>query len=259
MIIDQYYFGYIIYSRLFFYHFFMYKYLLLAVPAICITSVTATYADEPISPSVTMATTSSVSTDRIAFQEKARQLREKNKALHTENKDALKEFRTENKDALKETRKSLTEEQKIEIQKAHDDRKAYIESLKDLTPEQKALKLTELEAKIKAEIELKYQNNTGALTTRMEVYQKNAERRIEMMTNQLEIRSSRGTLRLSEVDAMITKITAELPNLSTEKKTKLAKKIDEKITKIQTSKRLPDTAKTEIITKLTSLRNEVVK
>jgi hypothetical protein len=238
----------------------MYKYLLLAVPVLSIvSSVTATYADESTTPVVTATATSSISADRLSFQEKARQLREKNKQLHTVSKDARKDFRTENKDVIKENRKSLTEEQKIEIQKAHEDRKSYIHSLSGMTVEQKAQYMSGMENKIRHEIELKYQNNTSALATRMAVYQKNAERRLEMMANQLEIRSSRGTLRISEVDAMITKITAELPNLSTEKKTKLAKKIDEKITKIQANKRLPDTTKTEIITKLTSLRNEVVK
>ena len=58
---------------------------------------------------------------------------------------------------------------------------------------------------------------------------------------------------------MIAKITVELPTLSIEKKTKLAKKIDERIVKIQANKRLPETIKVEIVAKLTILRNEVVK
>ena len=240
----------------------MNKYLLLATTGICVIgTMNATYADESsINSTSTTVATKTTSPDRLAFQEKARLLREKNKEMHATSQEARKDFRTENKDAIKENKKTLTPEQITEIQKAHDERKAYVESLKDLTPEQKALKLTELEAKIKAEIELKYQNATGALSEkRMSVYEQNAARRAEMMTNQLEIRSARGTLRVSEVDAMITKITAELPNLSTEKKTKLAQKIDEKIVKIQANKRLPDTSKTEIVTKLTVLRNEVIK
>lgn len=238
----------------------MNKYLLLTATSICVvTSMNSAYADET-TVAVTTTATTSVSTVRLAFQEKARLLREKNKQMHTVSKEARKDFRTENKDAIKENKKTLTPEQIAEIQKAHDERKLYVESLKDLTPEQKALKLTELEAKIKAEIELKYQNATGALSEkRMSVYEQNAARRAEMITSQLEIRSSRGTLRVSEVDAMIIKITAELPNLSTEKKTKLAQKIDEKITKIQANKRLPDISKTEIVTKLIALRNEVIK
>lgn len=198
--------------------------------------------------------------DRKALQEKSRQVRDRNKDLRQESQDARQEFRTENSGAIREMRQSGTGADRDAIKKAQDERRNYISSLSGMSLEQKSFYLSGIEDMIRNEIETRYANASGALqASRMLVYTENALRRAEALANQIDLRASRGALRLSEVDAMITKITAELPNLSTEKKTKLAKKIDEKITKIQSNKRLPETSKTEIITKLTTLRNTLLK
>jgi hypothetical protein len=180
--------------------------------------------------------------------------------MRNTSKDARKEFHTSNTGAIREMKKELTEEDKLAIKKAHDERREYVQSLSGMTLEQKAQYMSGMEDKIRHEIEARYANATGSLQAkRMEVYEQNAARRAEMVANQLELRAARGTLRATEVDSMITKITAELPNLSTEKKTKLAKKIDERIVKIQANKRLPETSKTEIVAKLTALKTSILK
>lgn len=117
-----------------------------------------------------------------------------------------------------------------------------------------------IEEKIRLEIEARYAHATGSLMdSRMKVYNENALRRSEALMNQLDLRASRGTLRVAEVDIFVTKVTAELPNLSVEKKTKLAQKLDQRIEKIQKNKRISESSKTEIVTKLTTLRNELLK
>lgn len=198
--------------------------------------------------------------ERKALQEKTRITRERNQELRQESQGARQEFRTENSGAIREMRQSGTGADREAIKKAQDERRNYISSLSGMSLEQKSFYLSGIEDMIRNEIETRYANATGALqASRMLVYAENALRRAEALANQIDLRASRGSLRLSEVDAMITKITAELPNLSVEKKTKLAKKIDQKITKIQSNKRLPEASKTEIIAKLTALRNALLK
>ncbi len=198
--------------------------------------------------------------ERKALQEKARLTRERNQELRQESQGARQEFRTENSGAIREMKQSGTGADREAIKKIQDERRNYISSLSGISLEQKSLYLSGIEDMIRNEIETRYANATGALqASRMLVYTENALRRAEALANQIDLRASRGALRLSEVDAMIAKITAELPNLTTEKKTKLAKKIDEKIVKIQSNKKLPETSKTEIIKKLTTLRNTLLK
>lgn len=247
-----------------FYYFLMKKQLLVLLPMILVVgsvvSVSASDDGSVVSTMANTTTTQPVSLERQALQEKARLTREENKSLRQTSSGARVEFRTTNSGALKEMRKELTDANKAEIKKVHDERVAYIQSLSGMTLEQKAQYMSGVEDKIRHEIEARFVNATGSLQAkRMEVYEQNAARRAEMLANQLELRSARGTLRTTEIDAMIAKITVEIPNLSTEKKTKLAKKIDEKIVKIQANKRLPDASKTEIVAKLNALKIELMK
>lgn len=248
-----------------FYYFLMKKQLLVLIPVILvvgsIASVSASDDMEIVGSTMTNATTTQpVSLERQALQEKARLTREENKSLRQTSSGARVEFRTTNSGALKEMRKELTDANKAEIKKVHDERVAYIQSLSGMTLEQKAQYMSGVEDKIRHEIEARFVNASGSLQAkRMEVYEQNAARRAEMLANQLVLRSARGALRTTEIDAMIAKITVEIPNLSTEKKTKLAKKIDEKIVKIQANKRLPDASKTEIVAKLNALKIELMK
>jgi hypothetical protein len=242
----------------------MKKQLLVLLPAILmlgsIVSVSASDDGSVGSTMTNTTTTQPVSLERQALQEKARLTREEDKSLRQTSSGARADFRTTNSGALKEMKKGLTDANKADIKKIHDERVAYIQSLSGMTLEQKAQYMSGMEDKIRHEIETRYSNATGSLQTkRMEVYEQNAARRAEMLANQLELRSDRGALRTTEIDAMIAKITAELPNLSTEKKTKLAKKIDEKIVKIQANKKLPDANKTEIVAKLNALKSESMK
>ncbi len=240
----------------------MKKQFLFILPAILMVgSIVWVSADEGIqSVEAVTTTTKPISLERQALQEKARLTREKNKQMRNTSKDARKDFRTANTWSIREMRKELTEADKLAIKKAHDERREYVESLSGMTLEQKAQYMSGMEDKIRHEIETRFANATGALQTkRMEVYEQNAARRAEMVANQLELRATRGNLRTTEIDSMIAKITAELPNLSTEKKTKLAKKIDERITKIQVNKRIPVASKTEIVAKLTALKTEILK
>lgn len=240
----------------------MKKQFLFILPALLMVgSVVSVSADEGVQ-SVEAVTTSTkpISLERQALQEKARLTREENKQMRITSKEVRKDFRATNTGAIREMKKELTEANKLAIKKAHDERREYVESLSGMTLEQKAEYMSGMEDKIRHEIETRFANATGSVQTkRMEVYEQNAARRAEMVANQIELRAARGTLRATEVDAMIAKITAELPNLSTEKKTKLAKKIDERIVKIQANKRLPEASKTEIVAKLTALKTEILK
>ncbi len=253
MIIDQLGQIYIIQVHFIFSFFsFMKKQFLFVFPVLLVVgSIISVSAAENIKP---------VSPERQALQEKARLTRETNKALHQSASGARMDFRTTNSGALHDMRKELTDADKLAIKNAQDERREYIQSLSGMTLEQKSQYMSGMEDKIRHEIETRFANATGSLQAkRMEVYEQNAVRRTEIITNQLELRSARGTLRGSEVDTMLVKITAELPNLSTEKKTKLAKKIDEKIVKIQANKRLPEANKTQIVAKLTALKIEILK
>ena len=188
----------------------------------------------------------------------AQEVRENNKELRQESTEARQVFRTENSGAIRDMRSSANEAFKLSVEKAHKERMEYVKSLSGLTLEQKAQYIADIEARIKQEVEARFANATGSVQAkRMEVYAANAARRAEMLANQLQLRADRGTVRLAEVDALIAKITKELPNITTEKKIKLAKKIDERITKLAKNKRLPETSKTEIATSLTGLRNDL--
>lgn len=190
----------------------------------------------------------------------AQEVREKNQELRQESKETRQVFRTENSGAIRDMRSNATEAFKLSVEKAHQERMEYVKSLSGLTLEQKAQYIADIETRIKQEIEARFANATGSVQVkRMEVYAANAARRAEMLANQLQLRADRGNVRLAEVDTLIAKITKELPNITTEKKTKLAKKIDERIAKLAKNKRLPETSKTEITTSLTELRNELVK
>lgn len=190
----------------------------------------------------------------------AQEVRDNNKELRQESKESLQVFHTENSGAIREMRKSNSGTIRDAVKKAHEERENYIKSLSGLTLEQKAQYMTGIEDRIRTEIETRFQNASGSVQSkRMDVYTENASRRAEALANQLQLRSDRGTVRLAEVDALVAKITKELPNIATEKKTKLAKKIDERILKIGKNKRLPETSKSEIIASLTTLRNELVK
>lgn len=190
----------------------------------------------------------------------AQDVREKNKELRQDSKESLQSFHTENSGELQDMRKSNSGAIRDAVKKAHDERLVFIKSLSGLTLEQKSQYMSGMEDRIRTEIETRFQNASGSVQAkRMEIYTANAARRAEALANQLQLRADRGTIRLAEVDALIAKITKELPNITTEKKTKLAKKIDERILKIGKNKRLPETSKTEISASLTTLRNELVK
>jgi len=194
------------------------------------------------------------------LMDQAKEVRENNKELRQESKESLQTFRTENSGALQDMRKSNSGAIRDAVKKAHDERSEYVKSLSGMTLEQKAQYMSGMEDRIRTEIETRFQNASGSVQAkRMEVYAANAARRAEALTNQLQLRADRGTVRLAEVDALIAKITKELPNITTEKKTKLAKKIDERIVKIGKNKKLPETSKVAIVASLTTLRNELVK
>ena len=224
------------------------------------SSVDSDGARSMVTNSVKHTASGVISSQREALQKKAQETREKNLELHKESKENLKDFRLTNSGTIGDMRKSNTGATRDAVKKAHDERVNYIKSLSGLTLEQKAQYLSGAEDRIRTEIETRFQNASGSLLAkRMEVYVENAARRAEALMNQLALRTERGSVRSSEIDALIAKVTAELPNLTTEKKTKLAKKIDEKIVKIQKNKRLPEVSKTEIVAKLTALRAELLK
>lgn len=209
---------------------------------------------------MTGTSSTSLSSQREAFLKRLQAIRDTNSTLHQESKEALEVFHTENSGALRDLMKSNSGKIRDEVKKIYDDRLNYVKSLSGMTLEMKAQYMSGIEERIQKQIQTKYQNASGALLDkRMNIYSDNAARRSEILMNQLQIRADRGSLKSTEVDTFIAKITAELPNLSTEKKTKLARKIDEKIEKIQKNKRLPETSKTDIVTKLTTLRDALLK
>ncbi|MBP9779968.1 hypothetical protein KBD33_05105 [Candidatus Gracilibacteria bacterium] len=197
---------------------------------------------------------------RQELKSKVMNVRQKNKTLRATNSGALHDYRATNSGAIRQMKRELSDDDKNTIKKAHEDRKMYVQSLSGLSLEQKALYMSGIEDKIRLEIESRYAHATGSLMdSRMKVYNENSLRRSEALMNQLDLRASRGTLRIAEVDTLIAKVTLELPNLSVEKKTKLAKKLDDRIEKIQKNKRIPESSKSEIVMKLTNLRNELLK
>ena len=225
-------------------------------------SVVAVSADQTgsIAPLAPTSTGKLISQDRMELRDKAKLLREKNKELKKQSQEARKEFRSTNSGELHDMKKEMTASGKLELKELHEDKKDFIKSLSGMTLEQKAQYLSGMEDKIRTTIEARFAGASGALLEkRMAVYEQNALRRAELIANQLEIRANRGTLKSTEIDALIAKITAEIQNLSTEKKTKLISKIDDKIKKIQANKRLPDASKTEIVAKLTTLRDLLSK
>ena len=140
----------------------MKKQLLFILPALLmIGSVVSVSADEGIQ-SVEAVTTSTkpISLERQALQEKARLTREENKQMRNTSKDARKDFRTANTGAIREMKKELTEEDKLSIKKAHDERREYVQSLSGMTLEQKAQYMSGMEDKIRHEIETRYANAT---------------------------------------------------------------------------------------------------
>ena len=261
-----------IYFVLFFHFFPMKRQFLPIITMICIgASISSTFANEETQSAASTildmantymvdVTSGALSSQREAFLKRVESTRDTNKSLHQESKDTLNKFHTENSGALRDMVRSNSGAIRDAVKKAHDERMNYMQSLSGMTLEMKAQYMSGIEDRIQKEIQTRFQNASGSLLgKRMEVYTENAARRSETLLNQLQIRSDRGNLRSSEIDAFIAKITAELPNLSTEKKTKLAKKIDEKIAKIQKNKRLPETSKTEIVAKLTTLRDALLK
>lgn len=209
---------------------------------------------------MTGTSSNTLSSQREAFLKRLQTIRDTNSSLHQESKEALEDFHTENSGALHDLMKSNSGKIRDEVKKIYEDRLNYVKSLSGISLEMKAQYMSGIEDRIQKQIQTRYQNASGALLDkRMEVYKENASRRAEILMNQLQIRADRGVLRSSEVDTFIAKITKELPNLSTDKKTKLAKKIDEKIAKIQNNKRLPEASKTAIVAKLTILRTELLK
>lgn len=259
-------------SHFFIYLLFIMKQLLPIITMICICgSFSATFATEEVSSTaatvldmantyMTGTSSTTLSTQREAFLKRLQSIRETNSSLHQESKETLKEFRTENSGALHDMTKSNSGIIRDEVKRIYEERLNYVKSLSGMTLEMKAQYMSGVEDRIQKQIQTRFQNASGSLLAkRMEVYSENAARRSEILMNQLQIRADRGNLRSSEVDTFIAKITKEIPNLSAEKKTKLAKKIDEKIAKIQKNKRLPETNKTEIVAKLTTLRDALLK
>lgn len=115
----------------------------------------------------------------------------------------------------------------------------------------------QLEDTARIAIEARYKNNPELLTKRLAVYNANKTRRDEIATNRLTSLLERSSARSSQVSVFVKSVEARLSTFTPEQKAKLSAKIDEQISKINSSKVLTAEVKTSMTLELTTIKEKL--
>jgi hypothetical protein len=192
---------------------------------------------------------------KIELKKKIELIREANKKARTEAKDTLKEFKKTESGAILEMKNTRTPEDKKLVQDA---RTATTEARKDLKqapPEQKKAELQKFEDAKRAEIDARYKNATGAVVEkRMEIYDQNKDRRAEAVDTQVKNQEDRANLTLESVQQIQKYLEERLPKMTADQKAEALKKVIEHISVVESNKKIPETAKAQILEILRGLR-----
>jgi predicted transglutaminase-like cysteine proteinase len=198
---------------------------------------------------------------KCELQKRQSALKEATKSRQTENKELRKsvsgevrEFRLENSGAIREAVKSLTGSNLESLRQVKSSGALLHKTMSGKTLEQKLSMSGAIEDQARAQIVAKFKNNPTLLIARLAVYDTNKAKRDQIRMNQLQTLMDRGGIRLMEVQEFARYVTAKTPSLTPAQKTELVKKIDAKLTSLQSAKNIPSADQKTMVEVLTTLK-----